>query len=189
MYFSSFSTSFRRFSPKEEEGIWKKAFTTKTTDHNYYMCQAQSVKLIALLALQHTFHLFRKKMYFKILKTEFPHFSLTLTISKFFSDILKTFRCSLTFPWPGQPRYLLRTPDNSNFFRFPSKVWVIRRRLYYENYACSVRDAIVFPSPTSIVLCVFVWFEYVTCGQVYFWKRRKIRTLVDRAKNGLQSWF
>ena len=25
---------------KEEEGIWKKAFTTKTTNHNYYMCQA-----------------------------------------------------------------------------------------------------------------------------------------------------
>ena len=57
---SSFSTSFR-FSQKVEEGIWKKAFTTKTTDHNYHMGQAQSVKLIALLALQHTFHLFRKK--------------------------------------------------------------------------------------------------------------------------------
>ena len=56
------------FSWKEEEGIWKKAITTKTTDHNYYMCQAQSVKLIALLALQHTFHLFRKKMHYKILK-------------------------------------------------------------------------------------------------------------------------
>ena len=26
------------FSWKEEEGIWKKAITTKTTDHNYYMC-------------------------------------------------------------------------------------------------------------------------------------------------------
>ena len=25
------------FSWKEEEGIWKKAFTTKTTDHNYYV--------------------------------------------------------------------------------------------------------------------------------------------------------
>ena len=31
---------FLRFSRKEEEGIWKKAFTTKTIDHNYYMCQA-----------------------------------------------------------------------------------------------------------------------------------------------------
>ena len=50
---------------KEEEGIWKKAFTTKTTDHNYYMCQALSVKLIAL---QNTFHLLRKKMHFKVLK-------------------------------------------------------------------------------------------------------------------------
>ena len=26
------------FSWKEEEGIWKKAITTKTTDHKYYMC-------------------------------------------------------------------------------------------------------------------------------------------------------
>ena len=52
----------------EEEGIWKKAFTTKTTDHNYYMCYAWRVKLIALLALQHTFDLFRKKMHFKVLK-------------------------------------------------------------------------------------------------------------------------
>ena len=59
-------------------------------------------------------------------KTEFPHFSLTLTISKIFPDFLKihwlfpdlekifvspdfslalkTFRLSLTFPWPWQPR-------------------------------------------------------------------------------------
>ena len=50
---------------RKEEGIWKKAFTTKTTDHNYYMCQAMSVKLIAF---QHTFHLLRKKMHFKVLK-------------------------------------------------------------------------------------------------------------------------
>ena len=33
-----FATSLS-FSPKEEEGIWKKAFTTKTTKHNYHMCQ------------------------------------------------------------------------------------------------------------------------------------------------------
>ena len=65
--FSSFSTSFL-FSRKEEEGVWKKAFTTKTTDHNYYMCQTWSVKLIVLLALQHTFRLFRKKMHSLILK-------------------------------------------------------------------------------------------------------------------------
>jgi len=62
----SFSTSFR-FSLQEEEGTWKKAFTMKNTDHNY-ICQTMSVKLIALLALQHTFHLFRKKMHFKVLK-------------------------------------------------------------------------------------------------------------------------
>ena len=49
--------------------------------------------------------------------TEFPHFSLALTISKIFPDFLKipwlfpdfslalkTFRLSLTFPWPWQPR-------------------------------------------------------------------------------------
>ena len=47
-----------RFLRKEEEGIWKKAFTTKTIDNGYYMCQTLSVKLIALLTLQHTFHFF-----------------------------------------------------------------------------------------------------------------------------------
>ena len=65
-FFFSFSTSFR-FSREEEEGIWKKAFTMTTTDHNY-ICQTLNVKLIALLALQHPFHLFRKKMHFKVLK-------------------------------------------------------------------------------------------------------------------------
>ena len=47
-----------RYLPKEEEGIWMKASTMKTTDHGYYMCQTLSVKLIALLTLQHTFHFF-----------------------------------------------------------------------------------------------------------------------------------
>ena len=65
-FFFSFSTSFR-FSWEEEEGIWKRAFTMTTTDHNY-ICQTLNVKLIALLALQHTFHLFRNKMHFKVLK-------------------------------------------------------------------------------------------------------------------------
>ena len=91
---------------RKEEGIWKKAFTTKTTDHNYYMCQALSVKLIAL---QHTFHLLRKKKNaFQSLeenlwtinqKTEFPYFSLTLTISKIFPDLEKV----LFFPDHGNP--------------------------------------------------------------------------------------
>ena len=100
------------FSWKVEEGIWKKAFTTKTTDHDHYMCQAQSVKLIAL---QHTFHLFQRKCISKSWrktylnqKTEFPDFSLTLTVSKTFADFsltLKNFRFSLTFPWPWQPWY------------------------------------------------------------------------------------
>ena len=103
--FSSVSNFFR-FSRKEEEGIWKKSFTAKTTDHNYYMCQALSVKLIAL---QHTFHLLRKKKNaFQSLeenlwtinqKTEFPYFSLTLTISKIFPDLEKF----LFFPDHGNP--------------------------------------------------------------------------------------
>ena len=38
-------------------------------------------------------------------KTEFPDFSLTLTISKIFPDFLKNF---LTFPWWWQPCYLNR---------------------------------------------------------------------------------
>ena len=48
-----FSTSLR-FSPKEEEGIWKKAFTTKTTDHSYHMCRASLVPRRSLLYLSVT---------------------------------------------------------------------------------------------------------------------------------------
>ena len=59
---------FPLFARKEEEGVWKKSFTAKTTDHNYYNSQAKRVKFIALLALQGTFYLFRKKMHFKVLK-------------------------------------------------------------------------------------------------------------------------
>ena len=59
----AFSAGHRYFSLdfQEEEGIWKKTLRTKITDHNYYICQAWSVKLIALLALQHTFHLSERK--------------------------------------------------------------------------------------------------------------------------------
>ena len=41
-HFSLQFQTFFRFSRKEEEGIWKKSFTAKTTDHNYYMCQASN---------------------------------------------------------------------------------------------------------------------------------------------------
>ena len=38
---------------------WRKAFATKTTDHNYNTCWAREYKkVIALLALQRTFHPF-----------------------------------------------------------------------------------------------------------------------------------
>ena len=66
--FSAFRGKRKEKEKRKEKGIWKKTFTTKTTDHKYCMCQALSVKLIALLALQHTFHLFRKKMHFKVSK-------------------------------------------------------------------------------------------------------------------------
>ena len=84
------------------------------------MCQAQSVKLIAL---QHTFHLFQRKCISKSWrktylnqKTEFPDFSLTLTVSKVFADFsltLKNFRFSLTFPWPWQPWYNVGLTGNT----------------------------------------------------------------------------
>ena len=89
-------------------------FPTKSTD-NYYMCHALSVKLIGFLALQHTFSLVKKKMYWKLVqktysyKTEFPDFSPTLPISKIFPDFLKnspTFPWHwniFVFPWPWQP--------------------------------------------------------------------------------------
>jgi len=35
-----FIFNLSRLLRKEEEGIWKKAFMTKTTHHNYYICQA-----------------------------------------------------------------------------------------------------------------------------------------------------
>jgi len=70
------------------------------------MCHTWSVN-IALLALQHTFRFFRKKKHFKVKenlqtinrKTEFPDFSLTLTISKIFPDLEKF----SVFPDRGNP--------------------------------------------------------------------------------------
>ena len=73
--------------------------------HNtLFLCsQAWSVKLIGFLCLQHAFRLFQKGAENLLAinrKTEFPHFSLTLPISKIFPDFLKN---SQTFPWPWQP--------------------------------------------------------------------------------------
>ena len=67
IFFSSFSASFL-FSPKEGEGIERKHSQQKPLTTTTTKGQAYSVKLIALLALQHTFHLFPKKMHFKVLK-------------------------------------------------------------------------------------------------------------------------
>ena len=67
IFFSSFSVSFL-FSRKEGEGIERKHSQLKPLTTTTTKGQAYSVKLIALLALQHTFHLFRKKMHFKVLK-------------------------------------------------------------------------------------------------------------------------
>ena len=71
----------------------QKPLTTTTTCVRHRV----SINFIALLALQHTFRFFRKKKYFKVKenlwtvnrKTEFPDFSLTLTISKIFPDLKK----------------------------------------------------------------------------------------------------
>ena len=49
----------------------QKSGKRKTTDHNYYMCLAQSVKLIALPAY---FSSFQKKMHFKVLKKSYELF-------------------------------------------------------------------------------------------------------------------
>ena len=105
-----------RWKRKKEFGrkhLQRKPRTTTTT-----CVRHRVLKLIAFLALQYTFHLFRKKMHFKVLKktinrkTEFPDFSRTLTISKIFADFLTN---SLTFPWPWKlfvfPRLF---PDSGN---------------------------------------------------------------------------
>ena len=63
-------------------------------EHCSVVCVRHRVS-IALLDLQHTFRFFRKKKHFKVKenlwtvnrKTEFPDFSLTLTISKIFPDL------------------------------------------------------------------------------------------------------
>ena len=101
-FFSSFSIS-RGFLQKEEEGIWKKAFTTKTT--NRFVCFAayfsSSSSLIALFALQHTFHLLRKKMPFEKLMDYKPENRIPLLFTDF--DNIKDFpwhRKIFVFPWP-----------------------------------------------------------------------------------------
>ena len=71
IFFFSFSTSFR-YLRKEEEGIWKKAFRTKLQTHwpaqlphvSGIECQSDHFACFAAY-----FHLFRKKMHFKITKS------------------------------------------------------------------------------------------------------------------------
>ena len=70
---------------------------------HFFCVHASSVKLIGFLALQDASSLFqnRAENLFAInRKTEFPHFSLTLPISKILPGFLKN---SQTFPWPWQP--------------------------------------------------------------------------------------
>ena len=91
------------FSWKEEQGIWKKAYTTKTTDHNYYVsgveCQIDRFACFAayfsFFPKENVFQNLEENLWTLNRKTEFPDFSLTLTISKIFPNFLKD---SLTFP-------------------------------------------------------------------------------------------
>ena len=115
------------------------------------MCQAQSVKLIAL---QHTFHLFQRKCISKSWrktylnqKTEFPDFSLTLTVSKIFADFsltLKNFRFSPDFsltvatyrhfrPSAGKPPPRLASRPILARFLFQCPTYsMIRNKFYYK---------------------------------------------------------
>ena len=112
IFFSSFSTSFC-FRGKK-----KKEFATRIHNKNHWPqllhvsgveCQIDRFACVAAF-----FSSFPKENVFQSLeenlwtinrKTEFPDFSLTLTISKIFPDFsftLKNFRFSLIFPWQWQ---------------------------------------------------------------------------------------
>ena len=98
IFFSSFSVSFL-FSRKEGEGInWKKAFTTKTTDHNYYKGSGVQCQIDCFACPAAYFSSFPKENAFQSLeenlwtinqKTEFPDLSLTLK-NLFFPDFSLT---------------------------------------------------------------------------------------------------
>jgi len=80
--------------------------------HNtLFLCsQASSVKLIGFLALQHAFSLFQKGAENLLAinrKTEFPHFSLTLPISKIFPGFLKIPR-----PFPDRGNIVFESKSN-----------------------------------------------------------------------------
>ena len=75
------------------------------------MCQTNSVKLIAFLALQHTFRLFQKKMHFKILKKTYELIKPENRIPWLFTD----FDNIKDFPWlfPYLEKFSF-FPDHSN---------------------------------------------------------------------------
>ena len=86
-FFFSFSTSFR-FSREEEEGIWKKAFTMTTTDHNVHMSDVKwqtdrfacSAAYFSSFPKENAFQSLEENLWTINAKTEFPD-----------------------FPWPWQP--------------------------------------------------------------------------------------
>ena len=122
-YFSLHFQPLSAFRWKRKKEFGKKHLQRQPRTTTTTCVRHRVLKLIALLALLCTFHLFRKKMHFKVLKkkTEFPDFSLTLSnikdfrrlFNKFpdFSLTLKTFRLSLTFPWQWQPWFLFERGD------------------------------------------------------------------------------
>ena len=90
---------------QEEEGIWRKhsepkSLNTNTTYvrhrvSNWSLCLPHS--MLFIFPKENAFQSLEENLWTINRKTEFPDFSLTLTISKIFPDFFKN---SLTFPWP-----------------------------------------------------------------------------------------
>ena len=59
---------FNLFPLFAERGRWNLEESIHNENHRPQLLHVSGVKLIALLALQHTFHLLRKEMHFKVLK-------------------------------------------------------------------------------------------------------------------------
>ena len=90
---------------QEEEGIWKENIQNQNhwpqplyvrrTVSNWSLCLPYSILFI--FPKENAFESLEENLWTIGRKTEFPDFTLTLTISKIFPDFFKN---SLTFPWP-----------------------------------------------------------------------------------------
>ena len=119
----SFLFNFNFFPQKEEEGIWEKAYRIHNENHwpqllhvsgvecqiDYFACFAA---YFSSFPKENTFQNLEQNLWTINWKTEFPDFSLTLTISKIFPDFSLTLKI-FVFPW------LFPDHGNPDFWRQP----------------------------------------------------------------------